>query len=382
MELFKYIDTNPWGNGVSINGYDSVSWVERYREPGEFTIECRLSSGLREFLPLGTFISHVNTKHVMIVENHYIEERDNEDTKLTISGRSMVVILDNRVVGGDQLWGAPMQNQYVLEFYTREGTDSSHLGQAVVNIINTHMMNNSGTANVSDRVPFVTARNTILFVVGVTTTVQRVQLKRASLLTTCLELLAQKDYGLRAVRPPHVEINGNTVSNSQQKEIMLEVTEGNDRTRTVSFSSAMGDIKSADYLYTLKGYKNAAVITGKFVESVYHGTESGLNKRTLAVDGSDIDSVLTAIPTGTTLDNYRLQMQYRGEQVLANMSPVTLVNINVSPNQKYRYRTDYDIGDKVTITTTFGETLAARVVEYAEIEDENGASSYPTLDIL
>ena len=73
MELFKFVPgTTPTvlEQGQVINGYTSATWTERYSELGEFEIQTQLSSGLREFLPIGTLISHSNTLDVMIVENH------------------------------------------------------------------------------------------------------------------------------------------------------------------------------------------------------------------------------------------------------------------------------------------------------------------------
>jgi hypothetical protein len=45
----------------------------------------------------------------------------------------------------------------------------------------------------------------------------------------------------------------------------------------------------------------------------------------------------------------------------------------------YQYRRDYNIGDLVSIDGNFGQTAVMRVIEYAEIEDENGNSGHPTL---
>ena len=42
-----------------VENWDSVTWIERFNEPGEFTIESKISSGVEQDLPIGTLISHI-----------------------------------------------------------------------------------------------------------------------------------------------------------------------------------------------------------------------------------------------------------------------------------------------------------------------------------
>ncbi len=104
MELFKYIDdlNLSFIGAETITGIDSVSWIERYREPGEFEINGRLSSGLKTFLPLQSLISHVNTMEIMIVENREITEEIDSDPTIKITGRSFETYLQHRIVGQNQ----------------------------------------------------------------------------------------------------------------------------------------------------------------------------------------------------------------------------------------------------------------------------------------
>lgn len=96
MDLFRFNDPNTFTSGQTIDEWDSASWTERYRDPGEFEIKAKLSSGLREFLPLGTLISHHKTLEVMVVENHQIAEDVDSDPLLTITGRSLQTLLESR----------------------------------------------------------------------------------------------------------------------------------------------------------------------------------------------------------------------------------------------------------------------------------------------
>lgn len=107
MDLFKYKDISSFSDGESINGWESISWIERYRDPGAFELKARLSSGLKDFLPIGTVISHAKTLEIMIVENHEVIEDVDEDPSLKITGRSFDSYLEQRVVGANQNWASP-----------------------------------------------------------------------------------------------------------------------------------------------------------------------------------------------------------------------------------------------------------------------------------
>lgn len=144
-------------------------------------------------------------------------------------------------------------------------------------------------------------------------------------------------------------------------------------------------MKNADYLWSNKPLKNAALVTGKFVETMVYGSETGYARRTMFVDASDIDGALTAVPTGATtptLTQVRADMAERGRQALANQRQIVLANASLTDDQSYRYRVDFNVGDIVRLSSSFGEILTMRVSEYAEIQDSNGIHGYPTLAAL
>ena len=90
-----------------VENWDSVTWIERFNEPGEFTIESKISSGVEQDLPIGTLISHINTSEMMIVENHEIHVEEDQETTIKITGRSFTSFLENRYVGSQIMLGDP-----------------------------------------------------------------------------------------------------------------------------------------------------------------------------------------------------------------------------------------------------------------------------------
>ncbi len=371
MDFFKYIDdiNLSFIGAEPITGIDSASWIERYREPGEFEIKARLSSGLKTFLPMGSLISHVNTMDIMIVENREISEEVDSDPIIKITGRSFETYLQHRIVGQNQNFASPPAT---LDSALYQLPSQSTSYQAV-QLIREHIVTGV-TLSVDNALPNVEAVS-IVNTVGGEVAEPRV-IKRGSLHERLIELLEFDDLGIRVNRRNKFFY----AFNSSYTHLVIH--NGQDKSNSVVFSSKAGDISSADYLWTTKHAKNCALVTGKFVETMVFGIKTGYKRRVLFVDGSDLDGHLTAVPTGTALTDVRNRMAVRGRRAIKAHRELFLTAADVSVTPTYRYRTDYNIGDIVSIDGTYGENERMRVVEHAEIEDETGESSHPTLQTL
>lgn len=365
MDLFKYNNVSFWVDGEAINGWDSVSWTERYRDPGEFQITCELSSGLKEFLPLGTLISHMGTMEVMIVENYQVTEEEDASPILKITGRSFETYLEHRIVGQNQDWATPPATLPTYELI------ADYTSQQIITLINDHIVPGDAI-NIGDTLTRVAA-DTLIVGGGV----QEVRIiKRGDLHTRVRELLEIDDLGIKVSRSHSFD------EPFQSVYTVFLIYSGEDKRNTVVFSSQSGDILGADYLWSIKRQKNAALISGRFVETMVYGVETGYNRRVMLVDGSDIDGALTEVPIGTELTDMRAAMAVRGRAALTAQTQIVLSRADVSDTQSYQFRIDYNVGDIVAIDGSFGEKMPMRVIEYVEIVDENGQSGHPTLSIL
>jgi hypothetical protein len=143
----------------------------------------------------------------------------------------------------------------------------------------------------------------------------------------------------------------------------------------------LGDLEGADYLFSLKKKKTDAIVVGKYLDQGVISSNTGLLRRELGVDGSDIDDVYNNYPVGTDRTNVLNAMTIRGNEELAAYPDIEITSVNVSKITKHIYRQDYDIGDLVRLDANYGAERIVRVVEYVEIEDKDGTSGYPTLAI-
>lgn len=344
--------------GQAINGATSISWIERYQDPGEVKIIAPLSSGIRDVVPIGSFVSHTETKELMVIENHVINEDIDVDPTIEISGRSISALLDQRVVGIDQA----RAGSYVSDY---EMTSASAAYQAAL-LINDHVVN--PTASV-DQFPNIQAVATIT-----SATSEARAVAKASILSGVLGILAVDDLGLRSVRY--------TMHDNIAEGTRWLVHDGDDRTDSVIFSWKSGDLNAADYLWSSKTEKNAALVIGRYIHVLYVTTGvDEYDRRYMIVDGSDIDGHLDSAPINPALITIRNRMTTRGRQAIRNQPRTIIGRADVSDTSNFRYRRDYNIGDLVTVDGNFGQIGTMRVTEYAEIQDENGESGHPTLSI-
>lgn len=362
MDLFKFTyatDPTILERGEAINNALSIMWVERYREPGEFEISGKLSSGLREFLPLGTLISHGDTYEVMIVENHEIKDKTGTDPDISITGRSLDSYLENRIVGTNQ---TRTNNLYVPYTLTADYTWNQ-----LVKIINDHILN---TSNANDAFGNIVATTNVT---GISISTAR-EIKRDRLDRQVAQLLEIDDLGIKTIRR-------STFPGGNNIQTQFLIYRGVNKSASIIFSWQGGDLKTADYLWSDKTSKTSALVIGRYVNVMVDTVPTKFNRRTMLVDANDIDGNLSAPPAGAALTDIVNKMTVRGNAAIMGQNRLTITRADISDITQYEYRRDYNIGDLVTLNGNFGQIAVMRVMEYVEIEDETGESGHPTLAV-
>ena len=105
------------------------------------------------------------------------------------------------------------------------------------------------------------------------------------------------------------------------------------------------------------------------------------DRRVMRVDANDLDGYYDARPADSNLTTVQNNMYIRGVQALENQTRVSISRADVANLSQYEFRKDYNLGDLVSLDGNFGQIAKMRVVEYVEIEDENGYSGHPTLEL-
>lgn len=368
MELFKFSASNPISaeDGIPIINYDSAMWIERYRDPGEFEIKARLSSGLKDLLSIGSIISHSDTLEFAIVENQEIQESLDTDPVITITGRTFDAFLENRIVGGNRSSVVPYIPYSIAPGYSYE--------QAYT-LLYDHIINPPSALDSLSS--YINLNHTLS--PGSKTQQEERFLQRQTLSEALVKILAIDDLGIKTQRK-NPFLTSSTSQYDQYSYFIIH--EGSDRSSNVILSWVSGELESISYLFSNKDYKNTAVVISNWLEYVVNNGYSGYDRRYLLVEAYDIDDQYDAVPDSAATSSLYQAMLVRGREALANHNEVNIVAADVSRVNQYSYRVDYNIGDIISIDGSYGNIERRRVVEHVEIEDENGDTSYPTLAIV
>lgn len=361
MDIFKF--NNPthetmMTQGEIVNDIKRKMWVERYRDAGEFKLIADANTGLKDKLPISSFISHVNSKDVMIVENHEITEERGKEPEIVISGRSFTSFFENRIIVPEFEYN-PTPDLYDIV------TSGPTPGAIASSILATNK-----------QLDYVE----VLYDVFEDPDPIDMAIPRGNLYDFVIEILKGSDLGIKVVRPgpwsPIPEYFGNPF-------LGVIIHKGEDKSSEINFSYAAGEIERAEYLWSNKGLKNAAVVTGKWVGYSIAGPEpAGYRRRYLFLDASSLDQQLAAAPSNPELATIGQYMAQRGQAAIDAHNDVNIVKAEISNNVvTKKYRTDFNIGDLITVTGNYNSEQVMRVTEYVEIEDETGVTEYPILSL-
>lgn len=373
MDIFKFnnpVSDTKMESGELINGLTSKTWIERYRDPGEFKLIAPARTNIRNILPTGTLISHVNTKEIMIVENHEISGKKGDDIEITVTGSSFETILHQRIVGSNRkLMSVQPYKDYTLA--------KDLTWRQIVNLIRFYI-DIQFLVDPKDEIPYVSVSQIVDQVIPseyVGEILDRI-LERGSVYEHVLNLLTIDNLGIKTIRPPDKDNGPNTT---------LQIHRGVDRSKEIIFSYALGQFENLDYLFSNKPLKNAALVSTTWCEMMVYADESAkYDRRVMSVEALDIDQDHDSMPEGLALDLVSIAMDQRGRKALKAQSEVALRRADLTQDSTvYKFRTDYDLGDLVAISGAYltGETdtTTLRVIEHIESEDQNGSVAYPTL---
>ena len=103
MEAYV-LDTDLKTIGV-IDNYNSFIWTERYAEAGDFELNIPASVELVKLLKQDRYLRIADSNEIMIIEGIAIKTENNAP-HMTVTGRSLVSILDRRVILGTRYFNA------------------------------------------------------------------------------------------------------------------------------------------------------------------------------------------------------------------------------------------------------------------------------------
>ena len=342
-----------------IDTFQSLIWTERYREWGEFELKTANISRTMLDLPLGSMVTLLETREVMFVETHEIDE-DEDGAILTVTGRSFETFMENRVarpIGGEILYSSTDKS---LDWVPNNGLPDVASNTAGL-MIQERMINTSLYGqNVPNFQVYITAATRA----NVSRTIP---IKLGNLYERVIDVLKMDDLGVRNNRP----VPGST------PEMSMLIYDGTDRTATVVLSTSAGHFqRRRKYLKSIRDYKNSAWGFSYYNHHVSHatgaGSLTGLDRRFGVVDATDIKTTNPTVTDPTLLPG-------RNHTYLGEHKKTNLFDGTVSPNIPYKYPANYDLGDTIKVIGDYGISHDMLVDGFTRVHDEKGEIGWPTL---
>ncbi len=346
-----------------IDQFESLIWTERFTALGDFEFTIQSTYANRNLFKTGTWLAIEESYRVMVVET--IEDKDDSEgqSMLTISGRSLESILEDRVAR-HSFATLDLSPRWALT-----GTPG-YLARAIFKYICI-----DGLLDDQDIIPFI--QPGALLPVGnipEPTEVLNLELELMSLYAAMRDLCDGYGLGFALLRGP------------DNSRLHFDVYAGSERTGRqqtlppVIFSPELDSLSNVAHLISTEAHKNVAYVfspTGSII--VYplgvDPNKPGFERRILLVK---VDNV-RANDNENNLSTTDV-LRRRGREALINYRKVEAFDGEITKTQ-YKYGVDYNLGDLVEMRKSDDVIKYMRVTEQIFISDAEGDRSYPTLSL-
>ena len=356
-----------------IDDFESLIWIERYSEYGEFELYIPYTKTFFNYLKLNYYLYMKDSEQVMVIEKIDIKSDIDDGFSLIVTGRSVESILDRRIV-----W--------------KQTTISGDFQNGIKQLLNENAISPSNSYRTIPNLVFVTSTDPAITNLEIDST----QFNGTNLYEAIKSLCDLYQVGFL------IKLDGSTFK--------FKLYAGKDRTYDqnaripVIFSSKMDNLISSEYTESYQETKNVALVVGeKEVEHQTVGeggesttetervpvttiagasTSSGLNRRETYVEANDVSNKSDDGETYISDSAFLQLLKQKGNEVLAESPAACTFEGQVVADSTFKYGKDYFKGDIVSILTDFGVEATARVTELMRSHTKDAYEVYPTFSLL
>lgn len=386
-----------------VTGATKKLWVERFNGSGEVTIEGPVSADLFSQLPLGSIVSHTNTRDLMRVHSHLITGNAKGDPVAKVSGSEIFTFSEGRNYHDAEI---PLYPEYIAlnkDFpFTIGNTEanvsnSSNLAYAPKNVLFILLFESIGRfggQNLFEMYDIFV--NTFSYPPNYSLDPRFAEVKKFvdtkevtvndNIYALASDIMKEFDIGVQVFR--------NFYSGSYldyREQLMILVSGGVDRTgdNGVHFKVGTDSVKKYSSLQSNKQRYNSAIVNTTYytfrVDSpeITNGTASIFDVATLNVDAKMVDQDYESIEEANediVSIIAKANSYAKGELNRTNKQKL-IVEVDISAdNPQYVYREHFNIGDVISIdSSAFFDPQPMRIVEFVESETDGKFESYPVL---
>lgn len=338
--------------------FESVLWVERYSEYGDFEIYAPISSDALLYFQINHYLWRKDSDYMMIVEDIQISLDVENGNYITIKGKSLESLLSRRIVWQQTILNGSLQ-EGIKKLVTDAIISPTDEGRKIPNFI------------------FEDSTD-----IAITSLKVDTQFTGDNLYEAVVSLCYANDIGFR--------VRYRTSDNA----FVFSLYAGTHRDYSqdikpyVTFSPEFDNLESSDYREDITGLRTVALVAGEgegadrttVTVLPYKEEYTGVNRRELYVDARDLSS--SDGETTLTPEQYAALLASRGLEYLVDYIFNKVFEGSVNPNSMFKYGEDYFLGDVVQIRNEFGLEAKVRITEVIRSVATDGETLMPTFQIV
>lgn len=339
-----------------IDIYTSFIWTDRYYECGDFELKLPLTY-LPAGMKVGRYLAYDRSDRTMVIETMRIDRTSDDENIVTVTGRSLEVLLDRRVIY-EYIYVKDVSVELYIKMLLTHSVISP---KQDYRRIDGFTFEESGNADIS-------------------AIKLEAQHQGESLYDVICDICKKNHLGWRLRM-----IDG---------KLVFGLYRGRDRSASVIFSENMDNIAESQILRTIKDYRNAALIvgdegpeTGKIYTDVDSDdgsiTAVGIQRRELAVKSSAKCETTDSAGNSVTLTSaqYIAVLRNEGKEKLAEHRVTGSVNGKTdSAGGQFQYGVNFQLGDIVTLDMGFTPGTPSRVTEATFSIGVDGFEQYQSFE--
>jgi hypothetical protein len=350
-----------------VDDYYSLIWTERFQAYGDFELVVAFNDLNRQRFPRGTLLGRDDTYRVMVVETTEVGIDEDNRRIITVTGWSLEKILELRVASDS--WDNTTDHPYWSLTGTPGNIARTIFWEACV----------SDPLDPLDEIPMMQPGNffpadTLLE----PSTEVTMQVPVGTVYDRIKEICEKYDLGFRLVRSDNAA------------QLFFNIFAGNDRSssqtvlESVIFGQDLDNMANLKELASIANYRQVAYVfapagTGVVYDSTASMTASGLNRRVLLVEATDVTTDFVT-ESGLPLDEILTE---RGTDALEKARKTMIFDGEVSQYGKYQEGVNYLLGDVVEMRDLDRVKKLVRVQEVIRASDSQGQRTYPSfVDLL
>lgn len=388
-EVFLYVyDQSKTLIGV-IDRFISLIWADRYDECGDFELLIPYNESYKSILVKDNYCSVDYSDHWCIIEKIECSKDDDGIAQMLVSGRSLESIPERRIVSHKTDFGKVDEQPEPIELESGDDEEESERRILLQNEELSDEEEEPEEANVQESILQLFTEHLIepedekrkiedfIFEKSSDEAVKKLTFKESyngeDLYNVTTKVCSDKHIGFKIV------VN-------ELNQFVFSLYKGKDRTlpdsadEYVLFSPYYDNLKNSKYFSSKEPYRNVMIVSkseDEFITVTNLETEpSGLERREVHEDSSGLKENESNELTDDQIiakGKKKLNFDYKEE---------TGFEGDVIPDAVYKYREDYNVGDKVHFEDEYGNYEDVYISEVVISYDENGLSIIPTFKAI